>query len=166
MNSINIDFDSINARQEFLSIYYLYFYICQRNKFNFDLGNFILALLSYIVENGKLDFYAMKPKDIKLFSDKYFFDLKIKNPFSNDDLNTLLNRLEGVNPDGTAIVYSMSKSSEKVAYISFDIENDGYKITDMGLQFLISSKEVPQESKLTVSLYLFRLQIKKHKFGN
>lgn len=164
MNSINIDFDSINARQEFLSIYYLYFYICQRNKFNFDLGNFILALLSYIVENGKLDFYAMKPKDIKLFSDKYFFDLKIKNPFSNDDLNTLLNRLEGVNPDGTAIVYSMSKSSEKVAYISFDIENDGYKITDMGLQFLISSKEVPQESKLTVSLYLFRLQIKKHKY--
>lgn len=164
MNSIDIDYDGINSRQEFLSIYYLYFYICQRNRFDFDLGNFIIALLSYMVENGKLDFYAMKSKDIKLFTDKYFFDLKVKNPFSNEDLNTLLNRLEGVNPDGTAIVYSFMNGSEKVSYITFDIENDGYKITDMGLQFLISSKEVPQESKLTVSLYLFRLQIKKHKY--
>jgi len=164
LNTIDIDYASINSRQEFLSIYYLYFYICQRNRFNFDLGNFVIALLTYIVENGKLDFYAMKSKDIKLFADRYFFDLKVKNPLTNDDLNTLLNRLEGVNPDGSAIMYSFTNGSEKVSYIVFDIENDGYKITDMGLQFLISSREVPQESKLTVSLYLFRLQIKKHKY--
>jgi len=164
LNNIDIDYSSTISRQEFLSIYYLYFYICQRNKFDFDLGNFVISLLSYIVENGKLDFYAMKSKDIKIFADKYFFDINMKNPFVNDDLNNLLNRLEGVNPDGTLITYSFSNKSEKVAYITFDIENDGYKITDMVLQFLISSKEVPQESKLTVSLYLFRLQIKKHKY--
>jgi hypothetical protein len=116
------------------------------------------------VENGRLDFYAMKTSDIKLFNDRYFLDHNVKNPLTMDDINTILNRLEGVNPDGSSIVYQFGERSEKVSYLAFDIENDGYKITDMGLQFLISSKEVPQESKVTVSLYLFRLQIEKHKY--
>lgn len=164
LNNINIDYNNTISRQEFLGIYYLYFYICQHNRFNFDLGNLIISLLNYMVENGKLDFYAMKPNDIKLFIDKYFIEYNSKNPLSNEDINTLLNRLEGVNPDGTSILYKFSDKSQKVSYISFDIENNGYKITDMGLQFLISSKEVPQDSKVTISLYLFKLQIKKHKY--
>ncbi len=135
--------------------------MCQRNKFSFDLGNFVISLLSYIVENGRLDFYAMKISDIKLFTDKYFDNQSL---LSNDDINTILNRLEGVNPDGTPILYQYGDTSEKVAYITFDIENNGYRITDMGLQFLISSREVPQDSKVTISLYLFKLQIEKHRY--
>ncbi|MGN1412005.1 MAG: hypothetical protein ACI4WH_05825 [Oscillospiraceae bacterium] len=164
MNDFDIDYNSINSRQEFLSIYYLYFYMIQYNRYSFDIGNFIIALLSYMVENGRLDFYSMTTNDIKNFTNKYFFNLNMQNVLSNDDLNNILNKLEGINSDGTPIMYKYSNKSEKVAYILFDIENNGYKITDTGLQFLISSKEVPQESKLTVSLYLFRLQIKKHKY--
>ncbi len=162
--TINIDYSSANSRQDFLSIYYLYFYVCQRNRFNFDLGNYIITLLSYIVENGSIDFHAIQSTDIKKFTDSYFKGLNMHNPLSNEDLNSILNRLEGVNPDGTPIVYSFANRDKKLSYISYDIEGNGYKVTDMGLQFLISSNEVPQDTKLTVSLYLFRLQIEKHKY--
>lgn len=164
MNTFEIDYNSIKLRQEFLSIYYLYFYIVQYNRYDFDIGHFIIALLSYMVENGRLDFYSMTSNDIKTFTNKYFYDLNIKSSLSTDDLNNILNRLEGVNADGTSIVYKYGNNTEKISYIVFDIEDNGYKITDTGLQFLISSKEIPQESKLTISLYLFRLQIKKHKY--
>lgn len=164
LNTFEIDYNSINLRQEFLSIYYLYFYMIQYNRYNFDIGNYIIALLSYMVENGRLDFYYMTSNDIKTFTNKYFFDLNINNTLSTDDLNNILNKLEGINSDGTSIMYKCGNKSQKISYITFDIENDGYKITDTGLQFLISSKEIPQESKLTISLYLFRLQIKKHKY--
>ncbi len=164
MNTFEIDYSSIESRQEFLSIYYLYFYMVQYNRYDFDLGHYVIALLNYIVENGRLDFYSMPSSDIRTFTNQYFHELNLKNTLTMDDLNNILNRLEGINGDGTPIVYKHGNTSERVSYVAFDIEEDGYKITDTGLQFLISSKEVPQESKLTISLYLFRLQIDKHKY--
>jgi hypothetical protein len=55
---------------------------------------------------------------------------------------------------------------EYIQLIEFDVKESAYRITDTGLDFMISTKELPEESKISITLILFEKQIKSGSFRN
>lgn len=166
-----IDYIDASSRQEIVSIYFLYFYIVDSCSYNFDVGHLVISLLTYMVEEGRLNAYAMKVYEIKIFVNEYLKGIEYEDEYNLDEIvENLISKLQGAKTSGEPITYKYFDSelstikSMKIAYIDYDLKNEGFKITDKGLEFLISSKEIPQEAKLTVSLYLFKLQLEKKKY--
>ena len=55
---------------------------------------------------------------------------------------------------------------EYIHLVEFDVKESAFRITDTGLDFMISTKELPEESKISVTLILFEKQIKSGSFRN
>lgn len=171
---MDIDYIDAGQRQETISVFALYFYIVQNNNFIIDIGNLIIALLLYMVEEGRLEGVALHIKHIRSFIYEYIDgldNLYDSEKHSFDEITEyVITRLQGARATGQAILFSLydgeakKSRSTKIAYINYDVKMDGYKITEKGLEFLISSKEIPQEARLTVSLYLFKLQLDRKKY--
>lgn len=166
-----IDYSDASNRQEIVSIYSLYFYIVESSEYNFDVGHLIISLLTYMVEEGRLNSYAMKVFEIKTFVNEYMKGVDYKKEYNLDEIvENLISKLQGARLNGEPITFKyydhelMSIRSLKIAYLDYSLKDEGFKITDKGLEFLISSKEIPQEAKLTVALYLFKLQLEKKKY--
>ncbi|CAH2213888.1 hypothetical protein [Tepidibacter aestuarii] len=166
-----IDYTDSSNRQDIISVYSLYFYIVQSSDYQFNLGHLIISLLVYMVEEGRLNSYAMKVFDLKSFVNEYLKGIDNNETISLDELvESLLSKLQGAKASGEPILFKYYDSetkknrSSKISYIDYDIKGEGFRVTDKGLEFLISSKEIPQEAKLTVALYLFKLQIEKGKY--
>lgn len=169
--SYNIDYLDASNRQETIGTYSLYYEIVSGASYPFEIGNLVIALLTYLVEEGRLNSYAMKVYDIKSFINQYCEGLDyIKEYDFNEIAEYLLSKLQGAKQNGEPIKFEYydheirKVKSLKIAYIDYSLKEEGFKITDKGLEFLISSKEIPQEAKLTVSLYLFKLQLEKKKY--
>ncbi|MDD4843272.1 MAG: hypothetical protein PHU31_02930 [Anaerotignum sp.] len=167
----NIDYSDASNRQEIIGLYSLYYYIVSSTAYAFDLGNLIISLLVYMVEEGRLNAYAMKVYEIKTFIHEYFNGIAYTEEYNLDEITeNLTSKLQGAKLNGDPIKFEYydyeirSTKSVKIAYIDFSLKEKGFKITDKGLEFLISSKEIPQEAKLTVALYLFKLQLEKKKY--
>lgn len=167
----NIDYADASNRQEIIGIYSLYYYIVSGASYAFDMGNLVISLLIYMVEEGRLNAYAMKVYEIKTFINEYLIGIGYVDDYKLDEIaENLISKLQGAKPNGDPIKYEYydheirSVKSLKVAYIDYSLKDEGFKITDKGLEFLISSKEIPQEAKLTVALYLFKLQLEKKKY--
>ena len=166
-----IDYSDASSRQEIVSIYSLYFYIVESSVYNFDVGHLIISLLTYMVEEGRLNSYAMKVYEIKTFVNEYLKGVGYLQEYNLDEIaENLISKLQGARSNGEPITFKyydhelMNLRSIKIAYIDYSLKDEGFKITDKGLEFLISSKEIPQEAKLTVALYLFKLQLEKKKY--
>ncbi|PKM52189.1 MAG: hypothetical protein CVV02_02150 [Firmicutes bacterium HGW-Firmicutes-7] len=167
----NIDYSDASSRQEIIGIYSLYFYIVTTTSYAFEVGNLLIALLIYMVEEGRLNSYAMKVYEIKSFIYDYLIGIEYKEEYNLDEIaENLISKLQGAKPNGDPIKFEYydheirATKSVKIAYIDYSLKDEGFKITDKGLEFLISSKEIPQEAKLTVALYLFKLQLEKKKY--
>jgi hypothetical protein len=166
-----IDYFDASNRQEIISIYSLYFHIIGSCEYSFDVGHLIISLLTYMVEEGRLNAYAMKIFEIKLFVNEYMKGIDFQQEYNLDEIvENLISKLQGARSNGDPITFKyydsdpMSIKSIKIAYIDYNLKDEGFKITDKGLEFLINSKEIPQEAKLTVALYLFKLQLEKKKY--
>ncbi len=166
-----IDYTDSTNRQEIISVYALYFHIIQTSDYDFDIGHLIISLLTYMVEEGRLNSYSMKVLDIKTFVNEYLKGINYNKIVNLDEiLESLVSKLQGAKSSGEPIFFKYYDSeikkikSVKIAYIDYDIRGEGFRVTDKGLEFLISSKEIPQEAKLTVALYLFKLQLEKKKY--
>lgn len=166
-----IDYSDASNRQETVSIYSLYFYIVGSCEYIFDVGHMIISLLTYMVEEGRLNAYAMKVLEIKLFINEYLKGIGFEQEYNLDEIvKNITDKLQGAKPNGDPITFKYYDSELasikplKIAYIDYNLKEEGFKITDKGLEFLISSKEIPQEAKLTVALYLFKLQLEKKKY--
>lgn len=166
-----IDYADASSRQEIVSVYSLYFYIVESSGYNFDVGHLIISLLTYMVEEGRLNSYAMKVYEIKTFVNEYLKGIGYLQEYHLDEITEgLISKLQGARLNGEPIAFKyydhelMNMRSVKIAYIDYSLKEEGFKITDKGLEFLISSKEIPQEAKLTVALYLFKLQLEKKKY--
>lgn len=167
----NIDYSDASNRQEIIGIYSLYYYIVSGASYAFDIGNLVISLLIYMVEEGRLNAYAMKVYEIKTFINEYLSGIAYVDEYNLDEIaENLISKLQGAKPNGDPIKFEYydheirSVKSVKVAYVDYSLKDEGFKITDKGLEFLISSKEIPQEAKLTVALYLFKLQLEKKKY--
>ena len=167
----NIDYSDASNRQEIIGIYSLYYYIVTSTSCAFDLGNLVISLLIYMVEEGRLNAYAMKVYEIKTFINEYLAGIEYIEEYNLDEITeNLISKLQGAKPNGDPIKFEYydheirAAKLVKIAYIDYSLKDEGFKITDKGLEFLISSKEIPQEAKLTVALYLFKLQLEKKKY--
>lgn len=167
----NIDYSDASNRQEIIGIYSLYYYIVSGGSYAFDIGNLVISLLTYMVEEGRLNSYAMKVYEIKIFINEYLSGIDNVDEYNLDEIvESLISKLQGAKSNGDPIKFeyydheTQSVKSVKIAYVDYSLKDDGFKITDKGLEFLISSKEIPQEAKLTVALYLFKLQLEKKKY--
>jgi len=166
-----IDYFDASSRQEIVSVYSLYFYIVESCEYNFDVGHLIISLLTYMVEEGRLNFYAMKVFEIKSFVNEYMKGIDFQRDYNLDEIvENFTSKLQGARLNGEPITFKyydfdlLNIRSIKIAYIDYSLKDEGFKITDKGLEFLISTKEIPQESKLTVALYMFKLQLEKKKY--
>ncbi|WKY46633.1 hypothetical protein Q5O24_09605 [Eubacteriaceae bacterium ES3] len=167
----SIDYSDASNRQEIIGIYSLYFYIVTTTAYAFEVGNLVISLLIYMVEEGRLNAYAMKVYEIKTFIYEYLKGIDFEEEYNLDEIaENLISKLQGAKPNGDPIKFEYydheirTRKSVKIAYIDYSLKDEGFKITDKGLEFLISSKEIPQEAKLTVALYLFKLQLEKKKY--
>lgn len=166
-----IDYFDASSRQEIVSIYSLYFNIVESSSYRFDVGHLMISLLTYMVEEGRLNSYAMKVFEIKTFINEYLKGVGYLQEYDLDEITeNLVSKLQGAKSNGEAITFKyydhelLNLKSVKIAYIDYSLKDEGFKITDKGLEVLISSKEIPQEAKLTVALYLFKLQLEKKKY--
>jgi len=146
----------------------------QNSSFTLDIGHLVIVFLLYIVEEGKLEGVALSVRQIREFIYHYIKNLgeSFDDEISKLDelIEFLITRLQGAKSNGEAILFRFfdgeqkRSKSAKINYIDYDVRMDGYKITEKGLEFLIMSKEIPQDARLTVSLYLFKLQLEKKKY--
>ena len=81
-----IDYSDASSRQEIVSIYSLYFYIVESSVYNFDVGHLIISLLTYMVEEGRLNSYAMKVYEIKTFVNEYLKGVGYLQEYNLDEI--------------------------------------------------------------------------------
>ena len=169
-------FMDLNTRMENLKCFYPFFHIyispLRDRNLDYDVPYLALDVLVLLVEEGKLKNRSVPLIDITehmksmlevMYPDRHFSNVEIK-----DATWTVLKFLETANAKGESYYfeywdYTAGKNvkSPPLQLAEYDLKNDAYRITDIGLDFMINTKELLEEAKIKVSLILFQQQIKK-----
>lgn len=170
--------EELESRQDNIKIYYPYFEIIRKlkakqNTFEVDLTGVFIALLSYLLYEGKLNNRRVEYNDIYQFI-KYFILETYSAEYDEDTLkeitNLILDEAQNKGNNFSFTYYSIKdkKPKEKyLKYIEIKISEEGtlnYYITSQGIDFYLKTKEFPDAAQVTINLLLFRKQIKKGSF--
>lgn len=166
-------FQDTNERMRHLSNYYPFFRIhsyASKNNLNYDAPYLALEVLSLLITKGKLMGRSIPLNEIedhvKLMLGVIHPDLKLD---TKETTRTILNLLE-TDRNGQSYYFEhinpihQAPATYNVYMIDYNVKSKGYDISDLGLNFMLSTKELPEESKISVSLLLFKQQIKNRSF--
>lgn len=166
-------FQDINERMRHLKCYYPFFRIyaySYRNNLEYDLPYIALSVLTLLIEEGKLRGRSLKVDEIEVHIKNILNEMYMDYETNSKQVTrTLLTILE-TDRDGESYHFEYmdpirrKKDGHYVHLIEYDVSNKAYQISDAGLDFMISIKELPEESKISVSLILFKKQIENGSF--
>ena len=166
-------FQDTNERFRHLSNYHPFFKIhayTSKNKLSYDAPYLAIEVLSLLITKGKLVGRSVPLNEIEehvaIMLDEIHPDIELD---SKGTTRTILNLLE---TDRYGQSYSFRHidpirkkyANHYVYLIEYSVKSKGYDISDAGLNFMLSTKELPEESKISVSLLLFKQQIKNKSF--
>lgn len=170
--------EELDARQENIKIYYPYFEAIRKLKakpstLEIDLAGVFMAMLSFLLYEGKLNNKRIKYQDIFEFI-KYFVSKisieHIEEEEIKDITNIVLDEAQNGGTSFSYSYYSFQKTKYKqvlIKYIEIRVGEDGkyyYYITPEGVDFYLKTKEFPDAAQITINLLLFRKQIEKGSF--
>ncbi|SES63244.1 hypothetical protein SAMN04488587_0197 [Methanococcoides vulcani] len=166
-------YQDTNERFGHLSNYYPFFRIyayTSKNKLNYDAPYLAIEVLSLLIKKGKLMGRSVMIDEIeeyiKLVLKHICPDLELD---SREVTQTILKLLE-TDRHGKSYCFKHvdpihNKEDPQYVYlIEYNVKSKGYDISNAGLSFMLSTKELPEESKISVSLLLFKQQIKNRSF--
>jgi len=166
-------FQDINERMRHLKCYYPFFRIyaySSRNNLEYDLPYIALSVLILLIEKGKLRGRSVKVDEIEEHVKSMLDEMYPYHQMDSKQVTyVVLNALE-TDRDGESYLFEhidpvrRKKDGHYVHLIEYDVNNKAYQISDAGLDFMISIKELPEESKISVSLILFKKQIENGSF--
>lgn len=170
--------EEFETRQENIKIYYPYFEIIRRlkakqNTLKVDLVGVFMAMLSFLLYEGKLNNHKIQHRDICEFI-LYFVEKisskKLEQEQAKEITNIILDEAQNGGTSFSYSYYSFQKQKEKqdlMKYIEIKVGEDGnyyYYITPEGVDFYLKTKEFPDAAQITINLLLFRKQIEKGSF--
>ncbi|MDI6720590.1 MAG: hypothetical protein QMD46_13370 [Methanomicrobiales archaeon] len=168
-------FKEINERMEHLKCFYPFFKAYTSRpvkKQDYDAPYLALDVLTLLIEKGRLQNRVLKFDEIRAHVEETMKELHPDREFDYREVTrTVLGFLE-TNTEGERYCFQYLDPvrgrpvNHYVHLIEYDVTEDGYRITDEGLEFMISIKELPEESRITVSLILFKKQIESGSFRN
>jgi hypothetical protein len=165
----------IDNRLDYLKKYYPFFRIYATSnlqKTEYDAPFLALDVLTFLIEQGRLLGRPVPIDEIEEHIQQTLVNVYPSITFDVRDVTrSLLGMLE---TDTQGMLYQYQyfdplhqrMVEEFIQLIEYDVKESAYRITDTGLDFMISTKELPEESKISVTLILFEKQIKSGSFRN
>ncbi len=167
--------EEIDKRLDYLKKFYPFFRIyttANLQKLEYDAPFLAIDILTFLIEHGRLEGRAVPVEEIEehirqtleIIYPGIAFDVK-------DVTRSILGMLE-TDTQGMLYQYQyfdprhQKTVEEYIHLVEFDVKESAYRITDTGLDFMISTKELPEESKISMTLILFEKQIKSGSFRN
>jgi len=168
-------FKEINDRMEHLKCFYPFFKAYTSlpvKNLDYDAPYLALDVLTLLIEKGRIHGRVLKSDEIKAHMQETMTKIYPDREFDyREVMRDVLDFLE-TNTKGERYCFSYHDPVKRqpinryVHLIEYDVNEDGYRITDEGLEFMISIKELPEESRITVTLILFKKQIESGSFRN
>lgn len=167
----------LDERMDNIKIYYPFIDIQRRsrlkNKARFELPELCMAIIAYLLNEGKLKYKGISLNDIanfiRILVDRLYQE-SIEEAEAKDLASQVLDELQngGVNFIFQYYSYAAGQPKEKmIKLIEMKLgENDQfyYYLTKQGLDFYLKTKEFPEETQITINLLLFKKQIEKGAF--
>lgn len=160
---------------DYLKNFYPFFKIYTSSaiqKYDFDVPYLTLDILTLLIEKGRLQGRALSQEEIESHIKSAMDQMYPGRSFDIRNVaRTVLGLLE---TDLQGMLYQFqyrdpltNKQIDHYTHlVEYDVKERAYRITDSGLDFMISIKELPEESKISVSLILFKKQIESGSFKN
>jgi len=165
----------IDKRLDYLKKFYPFFRIyatANLQKLEYDAPFLAVDILTFLIEHGRLEGRAVPVEEIEEHVRQTLVIIYPGIAFDTKEVTrSILGMLE---TDTQGMLYQYQYFDprhqkiieEYIHLIEFDVKESAYRITDTGLDFMISTKELPEESKISVTLILFEKQIKSGSFRN
>ncbi|MGE5606706.1 MAG: hypothetical protein ACM3YE_13585 [Bacteroidota bacterium] len=167
----------LDERMDNIKIYYPFLDIQRRsrlkNKARFELPELCMAVIAYLLNEGKLKYKGISLNDIanfiRILVDRLYQE-SIDETEAKDLASQVLDELQngGVNFIFQYYSYAAGQPKEKmIKLIEMKLgENNQfyYYLTKQGLDFYLKTKEFPEETQITINLLLFKKQIEKGAF--
>ncbi|HNT08997.1 hypothetical protein, partial [Methanoculleus sp.] len=166
-------FKEINERMEHLKCFYPFFEAYTSRPMqglDYDAPYIALDVLTLLIEKGRLQGRVLKSDEIRAHIEATMKAIHPDREFDCREVTrTVIGFLE-TNTRNELYCFRYQDPVRKrpvnhyVHLVEYDVTEDGYRITDEGLEFMISIKELPEESRITVALILFKKQIESGSF--
>lgn len=172
--SFNKRFQDTNERLRRLKnsfpFFKLYVYSSQGERVSYDAAYLAIDILTFLIEEGKLKARSLSTEEIENHLKKILKEIYPSQEYNSKEITrSILELLETDRNGDTYLFEHIDPIRNKparyyVSLIRYDIATQGYEITEDGLDFMISTKELPEESRISVGLILFKKQIESHSF--
>jgi len=168
-------FKEINERMEHLKCFYPFFKAYTSRpvkKQDYDAPYLALDVLTLLIEKGRLRNRVLKSDEIRAHIEETMKAIHPDREFDCREVTRIVLDFLETNTDGDLYCFQYQDPVRRrpvnhyVHLVEYDVSEDGYRITDEGLEFMISIKELPEESRITVALILFKKQIESGSFRN
>lgn len=171
--------DEMDDRMNHIKTFYPFILILrsfenQKDDDGYDIPTLCLAVLSFLIYEGRLKYKGLSLTDIVEFMDAFikeayseYVDESVAKKYTAIVLDKLQN--EGKNYLFTHYSFHDRHNKQKLMkLIEMKLDETGntvlYHVTKEGLDFFLKTKEFPEETQITINLLLFRKQIEKGSF--
>ncbi|WP_370575878.1 hypothetical protein [Methanomethylovorans sp.] len=150
----------------------LYVYSSQGERVPYDAAYLAIDILTLLIEEGTLKSRPVPVGDIETHIAKVLKDMYPSQEYNSREVSRAILELMETDRNGSTYLFEHidpiknKTASYYVSLIRYNITTKGYEITEDGLDFMISTKELPEESRISVGLILFKKQIESHSFMN
>lgn len=148
----------------------LYVYSSQGERVPYDAAYLAIDILTLLIEEGKLKSRSVSMDEIETHIQNILKEIYHSQEYNSKEITRSIIELLETDRNGETYLFEhidpiRNKTTRYyVSLIKYDITTRGYEITEDGLDFMISTKELPEEARISVGLILFKKQIENHSF--
>lgn len=141
-------------------------------KKDYDAPYLALGVLTFLIEKGRLQGRTVRPDEIRGYIEGMLKEMYPGQTFDYQEVTRTV--LDGLETTAGGELYRFQyrdpvrkqQVDRYVHLVEYNVSESAYQITDAGLEFMINIKELPEESRVTVALILFKKQIESGSFRN
>ncbi len=148
------------------------FFKAYGQKRDYDAPFLSLGVLTFLIEKGRLQGRNVRPEEVRGYIEGMMKEMYPGQKFDFQEVTrTVLGDLE-TTPYGELYRFQYldpvrnQQVDRYVHLVEYNVSDGAYQITDAGLEFMITIKELPEESRVTIALILFKKQIESGSFRN
>ncbi|WP_321416538.1 hypothetical protein [uncultured Methanomethylovorans sp.] len=149
----------------------LYLY-SKEKKYPYDVPYIAIDILTLLIEEGTLRGHSLPMERIEEHIEQILAEIYPSHEYNTKEVTRLVLELLETDRNGSTYLFEhvnpigKEPSHYNVSLIRYNISTKGYDMTDDGLDFMISTKELPEESRISIGLILFKKQIEKGSFAS
>ena len=172
--SFNERFKDTNERLRRLKNSFPFFklYVYSRERLPYDGAYLAIDIITLLIEEGTLRGHSVAMNRIEEHIGHILDEIYPSHDYNSKEVTRMVLELLETDRNGSTYQFDHVNPIGKepghynVSLIRYNISTKGYDMTDDGLDFMISTKELPEESRISVGLILFKKQIEKGSFAS